>query len=59
MSSSVNVTKSAGNCRLIIFTEEILNGKFHFLSSAKKLDPGFSFYYNWKQIVEVSCSINS
>ena len=32
--SLVNVTKSAGNCGLITFTGEILNGKFHFLCSA-------------------------
>ena len=31
--SSVNVTKSAGNCGLVTFTEEILNGKLHFLGS--------------------------
>ena len=31
--SSVNVTKSAVSCDLIIFTEEILNGKLHFLCS--------------------------
>ena len=31
--SSVNVTKSAGNYDLVIFTKEILNGKLHFLSS--------------------------
>ena len=29
--SSVNVTKYAGNCGLVTFTEEILNGKLHFL----------------------------
>ena len=28
--SSVNVTKSAGNCGLVTFTEEILNEKLHF-----------------------------
>ena len=27
--SAVNVTKSAGNCDLVTFTEEILNGKLH------------------------------
>ena len=31
--SSVNVTKSAGSCRLVTFTNEILNGKHHFLCS--------------------------
>ena len=31
--SSVNVIKSAGNCELVIFTEEIRNGKLHFLGS--------------------------
>ena len=31
--SSLNVTKSAGNCDLVTFTEEILNGKLHFLCS--------------------------
>ena len=30
---SLNVTKSAGNCGFGQFTEEILNGKFHFLCS--------------------------
>ena len=28
--SSVNVTKSVGNYRLVTITEEILNGKLHF-----------------------------
>ena len=32
--SSVNVITSAGNCGLVTFTEEILNGKLHFLCSA-------------------------
>ena len=32
--SSVNVTQSAVSCNLVTFTEEILNGKFHFLCSA-------------------------
>ena len=31
--SSINLTKSAGNCDLVTFTEEILHGKFHFLCS--------------------------
>ena len=31
--SSVNVIKSAGNWDLVTFTEEILNGKLHFLCS--------------------------
>ena len=31
--SSVNVTKSPENCDLVIFTEEILNGKLHFVCS--------------------------
>ena len=31
--SSVNVTKSAVSCGLFTFTEEVLNGKFHFLCS--------------------------
>ena len=31
--SSVNVAKSPGNCGLVTFTEEILNGKLHFLWS--------------------------
>ena len=31
--SSVNVTKSAGNCGFSTFTEEILNGKLQFLCS--------------------------
>ena len=35
--SSVNVTKFAGNCDLVTFTEEILNGKLHFLFL---IDPG-------------------
>ena len=30
---SVNVTKSVENCCLVTFTEEILNGKLHFLCS--------------------------
>ena len=29
--SSVNVTKSAGNCGLVTVAEEIFNGKLHFL----------------------------
>ena len=33
--SSVNVTKSAENCGLVTLTEEILNGKLHFLCSVK------------------------
>ena len=32
--SSANVTKSVGNCSLVTFTEEILNGKVYFLCSA-------------------------
>ena len=32
--SSVNVIKSAGTADLVTFTEEILNGKLHFLCSA-------------------------
>ena len=32
--SSVNVTKSAGNCWFGHFNEDVLNGKLHFLSSA-------------------------
>ena len=35
--SSVNVAKSAGNCGLVIFTEEICNGKLHFLCSVNYL----------------------
>ena len=31
--SSVKVTKSAGFVDLVTFTEEILNGKFHFMCS--------------------------
>ena len=31
--SSVNVTKSAENCGLVTFTEEMLTGKLHFLCS--------------------------
>ena len=34
--SSVNVTKSAFSLDLATFTEEILNGKLHFLCSAWK-----------------------
>ena len=33
--SSVNMTKSAGNCGLVTFAEEILNGKLHFRCSVK------------------------
>ena len=33
--SLVNVTKSAENCGLVTFTEEILNGKLHFLCSER------------------------
>ena len=33
--SSVNVTKSAVTEDLVTFTEEILNGKLHFLCSVK------------------------
>ena len=29
--SSVNVTKSSVSCDLVTFTEDILNGKLHFL----------------------------
>ena len=32
---SVNATKSTGNANLVTFTEEILNGKLHFLCSEK------------------------
>ena len=32
--SSVNVTKSAGNCGLVTFADKILNGELHFLCSA-------------------------
>ena len=32
--SSVNVNESSGNCDLVTFTEEVLNGKHHFLRSA-------------------------
>ena len=38
--SSINVTKSVGNVGFVTFTEEILNGKFHFLCS-----DGY-FYFN-------------
>ena len=31
--SSVNVTKSAGNCGFVTFTKKILNGKLHFWCS--------------------------
>ena len=31
--SSVNVTKSAVSCDLVTFTEDILNGKLHFVCS--------------------------
>ena len=31
--SSVNMTRSAETVNLVIFTEEILNGKLHFLCS--------------------------
>ena len=44
--SSVNVTKSSGNCGLVILTQEILNGKFHFLCSvegALSWHPNISF----------------
>ena len=34
--SSLNMTKSTGNCGLGQFTEEILNGKLHFLCSEIK-----------------------
>ena len=35
--SSVNVTKSAGNCRLVTFTEEFLNRRLHFFCSVTGL----------------------
>ena len=38
--SSVNVTKSAVPADLVTFTEEILNGKLHFLCSEKTLKYG-------------------
>ena len=34
MISSVNVTKSTGTADLVTLTEEILNGKLHFLCRA-------------------------
>ena len=34
--SSLNVTKSAGNCRLVTFTKELLNGKLPFLCTEMK-----------------------
>ena len=37
--SSVNMTKSTGNCGLVTFTEEILNGKLHFLCSVGSSTP--------------------
>ena len=53
MISSVNVTKSAVSADLVTFTEEILNGKLHFLCSATKIGSftaGLRFLFN--------CSIN-
>ena len=34
--SSVNATKSAGNCRLVTFTEEIFDRKLHFSCSVER-----------------------
>ena len=42
--SSVNVTKSAGTADLVIFTEEILHGKLHFLCSGLDYVELFVFY---------------
>ena len=39
--SSVNVTKSAGNCGLVTFTEAILNGKLHVLCRVLTWHRGF------------------
>ena len=46
--SSINVTKSAGNCELVIFTEEILNGKLGFLCSVRV---HVSYVVNWKTVL--------
>ena len=49
--SSVNVTKSAGNCDLVTFTEDILNGKLHFLCSVFYNFSGFQFSVKyWKAL---------
>ena len=48
--SSVNVTKSAGNCAdLVSFTEEILNQKLNFFVQCNSLDygSGWLFYFTW------------
>ena len=44
--SSINVTKSAGNCGFSQFTEEILNGKLHFLCSEGPHSPNWNIMNN-------------
>ena len=45
---SVNVTKSARNCGLVTFTEEILNGKLHFLCSEDSNHVSRNFHFRLK-----------
>ena len=57
--SSENVTKSAGNCWFVTFTEEILNGKLHFLCSVENCDE-FLLLEIWTlKLLKAECMISA